>query len=247
MNIYLTIDLEKIGMFYVGQDSRNIPNYLGSGKLISKEIKTRGKDKFKKVILCECSSKSELNKMERFWIKEIDCIFPNGYNLSHGGGNGISNYKASTETKIKMSKSQRGRKHSEETIEKMKKAQKGNKNSLNVKQSKETIEKRINSFNNPEVKEKMKKPKSEEAKRNFKIAHNRPEVKEKMKKPKSEEHRKNIKEAANRPEVKEKKSIAIKKAINKPEIQEKIRNGRKMKNNNKLEIKDQIFEINNRL
>lgn len=237
MNIYLTIDLEKIGMFYVGQDSKNNPNYLGSGKLIAKEIKNRGKDKFKKVILCECSSRSELDKMEKFWIEEIACIFPNGYNLTSGGNGGMLNHKVSEETRRKMSQSHIGKQHSEEYKIQLKERMKGNNYSLNVKQTKETIEKRINSFNNPEVKEKMKKPKSEEAKKNFKIARSRPEVKEKDRKPKSEEHIKKIKEAANRTEVKLKKSIAIKESLNRPEIQEKLRNRRKIKIN-ELTIKD---------
>lgn len=233
MNVYLTIDLEKIGMFYVGQDSKNNPDYLGSGKLISKEVKNRGKDKFKKIILCMCSSKSELNKMEKFWIEEVDCIYPNGYNLTSGGNGGLLNYKASTETKKKMSNSHIGKHvHDEDFKKRLSIISKGNKYGSGIKQSKETIAKRLKTFNIPEIKEKMKKPKSEEAKKNFKLAHNRPEVKEKHRKPKSEEHKKRIKEAVNRPEVKEKKSIAIKEAINRPEVKEKIRNGRNIKTRN---------------
>ena len=61
MIIYKTTNLTT-GKIYVGQDSKNNPNYFGSGKYIFRSIKKYGKENFKKEILCECNSKEELNE-----------------------------------------------------------------------------------------------------------------------------------------------------------------------------------------
>lgn len=72
---------------YVGQSTKNDPNYYGSGKLISYVIKKYGIENFTREILCECSSLEELNEKEIFWIKELNAMDKNiGYNL-HPGGN----------------------------------------------------------------------------------------------------------------------------------------------------------------
>jgi group I intron endonuclease len=102
--VYVTIN--KInGKKYVGQDSFNNPNYVGSGKLLKIAIKKYGIDQFEKQILCHCKSKEEVDLMEKFWIKELNTI-ENGYNIMPGGkGNGYPEYIE------KMSNSLKGEKN----------------------------------------------------------------------------------------------------------------------------------------
>lgn len=47
MVIYKTTNLIN-GKIYIGQDSKDRPNYYGSGKLIHRAIKKYGKENFKK-------------------------------------------------------------------------------------------------------------------------------------------------------------------------------------------------------
>ena len=70
MIIYKTTNLIN-GKFYIGQDSKNDPLYLGSGKLLHKAIKKYGIGNFRKDILEHCVSKRELNEREIFWITEL--------------------------------------------------------------------------------------------------------------------------------------------------------------------------------
>ena len=58
----------------------------------------------------------EANYWEEFYIKELNTIHPNGYNLTTGG----LNYKVSEDTKLKMSSARVGVFHSEETKKKLK-------------------------------------------------------------------------------------------------------------------------------
>ena len=62
---------------------------------------------------CECGlDKINLNEREKFWINYFDS-FKNGLNCNEGG-HGNLGHKASDETKLKMSNSKKGVKHSEE-------------------------------------------------------------------------------------------------------------------------------------
>ena len=112
------------GKMYVGQ-SRNIRKrlivHLSRAKsplthksaLYSAMVKY-GIDNFSIKILELCDS-SLLNPRESFWIKELNCMSPNGYNLDSGG-----DYPEviSDEWKLKNSEAQKGRKQSKETIQK---------------------------------------------------------------------------------------------------------------------------------
>lgn len=78
------------GKIYVGKDSKNNPNYYGSGELITKAIKKYGKENFNKEILEVCSSLDELNEREKFWITQMDSRNKKiGYNIAEGGNGGI--------------------------------------------------------------------------------------------------------------------------------------------------------------
>lgn len=99
-------------------------------------IRKHGWDSFEWTILCETDSESKLNALEKFYIasyrKITEC-----YNLTDGGG-GLSGYKATDETRIKISKNHAdckgekhpmyGKKHSKETCLKMSESKKGKKN-----------------------------------------------------------------------------------------------------------------------
>jgi group I intron endonuclease len=98
MIIYKTTNLIN-GKIYIGQDSKNNPEYLGSGTIIKRAINKYGKENFKKEILDICLDKEELDIKEIYWIKELKSI-ENGYNIS-SGGNGCLGCKQSDETKEK--------------------------------------------------------------------------------------------------------------------------------------------------
>jgi len=98
MVVYKTTNLIN-GKIYVGQDSKNNPEYLGSGTIIKRAIKKYGKENFKKDILEICMTKDELDDKEKYWIKELKTI-ENGYNIS-GGGDGCLGCKQSEKTKEK--------------------------------------------------------------------------------------------------------------------------------------------------
>lgn len=99
------------GKCYVGC-SKNIEkrwkeHSLGSQKdcIIQKSIKKYGKDNFDFNILLKCPSIC-FDYWEKFYIKENDSMSPNGYNLTCGG---IFNIYVSSDTKQKMSESQKGK------------------------------------------------------------------------------------------------------------------------------------------
>lgn len=77
------------GKEYVGQHVtiNEEDLYFGSGFLLKAAIKKYGKENFLKKYLEECFSYEELNKQEIFWIKELNTLIPNGYNIRPGGNN----------------------------------------------------------------------------------------------------------------------------------------------------------------
>ncbi len=83
MIIYKTTNLIN-GNFYIGQDSKNNPLYLGSGLLLNKSIKKYGKENFQKEIIEYCTTKEQLNIQEIFWISKLTPI----YNIATGGNGG---------------------------------------------------------------------------------------------------------------------------------------------------------------
>lgn len=104
------------GKFYVGQDSKNNPSYLGSGVLLKKAIEKHGRENFVKEILEVCNTKEQLNEREIFWIEETKAREV-GYNLAEGGHGG-STY--TEETRRRISAQFKGRIVSPETVQKRK-------------------------------------------------------------------------------------------------------------------------------
>ena len=190
MIIYKTTNLTT-GKIYVGQDSKNNPNYFGSGKYIYLAIKKHGKQNFIKEILCECSCKTELDEKEKYWIKTLNSKYPNGYNLTVGGAGSLGkpNGPRSEETKLKMRKPK-----SEETKLKMRKPKSEKaKNNMRIAQNKPEVKEKKRVPRSEESKLKIRKPRSEEAKQNMKFSRNSPKVQEKIRKPRSEEGKQNMK------------------------------------------------------
>lgn len=80
---------------YIGQTIRNLQTRFNEhcsfsrdrNSLIGKSIKKYGRNNFKiESIDISATSKDELDLLEIKYIKELNCLCPNGYNLSLGGG-----------------------------------------------------------------------------------------------------------------------------------------------------------------
>lgn len=70
------------GKIYIGQDSKNNPNYLGSGTLIQKALQKFGKENFKKETLEICETQEQLNSNEEYYIELHNSTNPQlGYNI----------------------------------------------------------------------------------------------------------------------------------------------------------------------
>lgn len=109
--VYLTTNLVN-GKQYVGQHLSNgfDVNYKGSGTYINNAINKYGWDNFNCEIICWCSNQTQLNEAEDNYIKLLNTMVPNGYNLKGGGSHG----KYSEESCNKMSKTRKGKKLSKQ-------------------------------------------------------------------------------------------------------------------------------------
>lgn len=87
MVVYITTNLIN-GKRYIGFDTNNDPNYLGSGILIKQSIKKYGKSNFKKEILEICESKEQLLDREKYWIEFYNADESDDFYNIHEGGTG---------------------------------------------------------------------------------------------------------------------------------------------------------------
>lgn len=131
MIIYITTNLVN-GKKYIGQDSYNNPNYLGSGFLLKKSITKYGVENFKKEVIEQCQDKKELDCREKYWINFYNAVNDKRfYNISDGGQGGklgelvnekrkmsLMGHKLSESTRKKISESHKGKKDSELTKKK---------------------------------------------------------------------------------------------------------------------------------
>lgn len=126
MVIYITTNI-KNGKKYLGKDTKNDPNYLGSGVILKLAIKKYGKENFKKEIVEVCQDQNELKLREKYWLDFYDAgnnkMFYNWHNHSTGSPKGKKhpNYKKplSDYARRKLSEFHRGKVLSEETKRKM--------------------------------------------------------------------------------------------------------------------------------
>ena len=110
------------GKIYVGQTRRPLKERIAEHmrqsrrkSYIDRAIKKHGIENFEISIIEECSSIEEMNEREIFWIKELNCKVPNGYNITDGGLGRI----VTDEEKANKSKAQKGHSVSEETRRKI--------------------------------------------------------------------------------------------------------------------------------
>lgn len=101
------------GKFYIGQ-AVDLKRRIAKHKKVFKKLKSKfysaiisyGWDNFIWEIIDTANTKNSLNKKEKYWIKQLKCLHPGGYNLRPGGhGGGIkgednSKYKKLDEEKI---------------------------------------------------------------------------------------------------------------------------------------------------
>jgi len=117
--IYMTENLIN-GKKYIGQKKSTEflhEKYLGSGSILRKAIEKYGKENFKVSMICECSSKEELDEMEKYYISLYNAQSSEDfYNLTAGGESGLGGPKF------------KGHKHTDESKKKISEKVSGNKN-----------------------------------------------------------------------------------------------------------------------
>jgi group I intron endonuclease len=105
--IYVFEDMTN-GKAYVGQTtqtfSQRMRKHLGDKQYIDRALRKRGVENFK--ITTMTCSEEYLDWMEREWIKEMNSLVPNGYNIESGGN---KHKRLSMETRMKMSIARKGK------------------------------------------------------------------------------------------------------------------------------------------
>jgi hypothetical protein len=76
------------GKKYIGIDSKNDPNYIGSGKFLKLAVKKYGKENFYKEILEKCEDQNSLLEREKYWISYYKAVEDKNYYNIHEGGKG---------------------------------------------------------------------------------------------------------------------------------------------------------------
>lgn len=105
-----TITNKKDGMTYVGQSINILQRWRGHRKDANhldshmyRSMRKYGLDNFEFKVLRECR-KDELDELEIYYIKKLNTITPNGYNVSTGGSNGSVGVALDYETVQKIKK-----------------------------------------------------------------------------------------------------------------------------------------------
>jgi group I intron endonuclease len=125
------------GKQYVGQSTVD-RNKIGHGKAITEAYGKYGKNSFIYEKICtNIGNRNTLNYVERFWIKTINTLCPNGYNIEEGGSDkGV----VAESTKQKLREFNVGKIISKEVKDKISNSLKGKNNPFyGKKHSKETL------------------------------------------------------------------------------------------------------------
>lgn len=95
-------------------------DYKGSGKIFKLALKKYGEDNFTYEILDYANCEQELDEKEIYWIKELDCRYPKGYNISKGGRGFNLDKKQLVENATKGNKSRNSQKWHQPESQKIK-------------------------------------------------------------------------------------------------------------------------------
>ena len=99
-------------MIYIGQTTRSLKvrfrEHAKAGCHLHNAIEKYGIDNFAIEVIEECKTKQELDEREIFWIAELKCRHPNGYNLNNGGS-GNAGFLQTEETRSKKSAIMKGK------------------------------------------------------------------------------------------------------------------------------------------
>jgi len=95
--VYITTNIFN-GKKYIGVDSKNNPDYLGSGKYLNRAITKYGRDNFIKEILFESEDIDQVYLKEKEIIQSLSAdISDEYYNIHEGGKGGWKNIKCDGE------------------------------------------------------------------------------------------------------------------------------------------------------
>jgi len=128
-------------------------NYLGSGSILKKALKKHGRNSFSRKIIAIAYSKEELNELEIYYIKINDAVISdNYYNISLGGSSTFAGMRHSEESKRKIGRKgvdspNYGKHPSDETRDKLRKISKEKRHSEETKQKLKVINKGENNPN----------------------------------------------------------------------------------------------------
>lgn len=155
------------GMAYIGKTERSLTDRRlqhedaarkGSKLYFHNALRKYGFDSFEWSILISDDDPEWIDAAERLMVKKIGTRYPGGYNLTDGGegGNG-GGYKHSEESKLKMSKSQKGKKRSEEFKKRVSEVHTGRKDSEETRKKRSDAQKKRWQNPTPEMIEQAKK------------------------------------------------------------------------------------------
>jgi len=167
------------GKIYIGKTSQKLTNrikrHLRSDYYFSRALRKHGLESFDFTVIEELDCNKTASCREQYWIKFYKSKGENGYNLTDGG-EGITGWKHSKETRRKISQANEGQVFSDETRKKLSEAHLGV--SLSIKHRKNIGLAHLGYKHSKESRRRMsfgqrgstKKPLSDEAKKKISIA-----------------------------------------------------------------------------
>ena len=109
--IYLITNLFN-GMKYVGQTTRSVEQrfkeHFHEKTYIGNAMRKHSMKNFTIEVIETCETREQLNEREKFWIAELKCMSPSGYNLTEGG-EGIIGWERTPEYYAKLSVANKGK------------------------------------------------------------------------------------------------------------------------------------------
>jgi hypothetical protein len=101
-----------------GQEANYTGKRSGKNTLINEAIRQHGLDSFQITVLCDCNI-NEMDEKEAYYIKHLNTLEPNGYNMTSGGRSGKHSEMANKKKQV------RRKSYSEEAKQNMKNGQVG--------------------------------------------------------------------------------------------------------------------------